>query len=48
MPHLKELEALQPVHRDPFDRMLAAQARAESMPILSADPQMKRYGVAAL
>jgi len=48
MPHLKELEALAPVHRDPFDRMLVAQARAEGMPILSADPQIKKYGVAVL
>lgn len=48
MPHLKELEALPPIHRDPFDRMLIAQVRAEGMPILSADPQMKKYCVAVL
>lgn len=35
--HLSELEKLPPLHRDPFDRLLAAQARAEKMPILSGD-----------
>jgi PIN domain nuclease of toxin-antitoxin system len=48
MPHMKELESLPLVHRDPFGRMLVAQARAEGMPILSADPRMKKYGVAVL
>ncbi len=27
-------------HRDPFDRMLAAQAIAESLPLVTADPVM--------
>ena len=46
--HLAELEKLPPLHRDPFDRMLAAQARAEKMPILSSDPALKKYGVKLL
>jgi PIN domain nuclease of toxin-antitoxin system len=46
--HLAELEQLPPVHRDPFDRMIAAQARAERLPILSADPVMKQYDVEIL
>ena len=33
------------VHRDPFDRMLAAQSQALNFPILSADPIFDRYGV---
>jgi PIN domain nuclease of toxin-antitoxin system len=46
--HLAELESLPPVHRDPFDRMLVAQARSETMPILSADPALGKYDVAIL
>lgn len=46
--HLAELEKLPPLHRDPFDRMLVAQARAEKMPILSGDPKLKKYGVKLL
>ncbi len=32
-------------HRDPFDRMLVAQAQALNCPIVSADPLLDRYGV---
>ena len=32
-------------HKDPFDRMLAAQAQAENLPIISNDPIFARYGV---
>ncbi|HEX7729117.1 MAG TPA: type II toxin-antitoxin system VapC family toxin [Terracidiphilus sp.] len=32
-------------HRDPFDRMLAAQALLEGLPILSADQQLEAFGV---
>lgn len=32
-------------HRDPFDRMLAAQAQATGWPIISADPVFDVYGV---
>lgn len=32
-------------HRDPFDRMLAAQARLEPMPIVSVDPALHAFGV---
>ena len=46
--HLRELEQLPTHHRDPFDRMLLAQARSEGMPLLSGDRQMRRYGVRIL
>jgi len=46
--HAGELEALPPLHRDPFDRMLIAQARYEKMPILTADPMMRKYGAKTL
>jgi PIN domain nuclease of toxin-antitoxin system len=32
-------------HRDPFDRLLAAQAIEERCPIVSADPMFRKYGV---
>jgi PIN domain nuclease of toxin-antitoxin system len=32
-------------HRDPFDRMLAAQALVEDIPIVSADPKLDSFGV---
>lgn len=35
-------------HRDPFDRMLVAQARVETMPIISADARLDQYNIARL
>jgi len=35
-------------HHDPFDRLLAAQALAEKMPIVSADSPFDAYGVTRL
>lgn len=32
-------------HRDPFDRLLISQAVAETLPILTADPEISRYPV---
>ncbi len=32
-------------HRDPFDRLLIAQALVEQIPIISGDPQFDLYGV---
>ncbi|MHC4469854.1 MAG: type II toxin-antitoxin system VapC family toxin [Planctomycetota bacterium] len=32
-------------HRDPFDRMLVAQALVENLPILTADRRLEPYGV---
>ncbi|HEY8503534.1 MAG TPA: type II toxin-antitoxin system VapC family toxin [Gemmataceae bacterium] len=32
-------------HRDPFDRLLVAQAVAESVPLLSADVTFDRYSI---
>jgi PIN domain nuclease of toxin-antitoxin system len=32
-------------HKDPFDRMIAAQALALDVPVLSPDPQFDRFGV---
>ena len=35
-------------HRDPFDRMLAAQALARELPVVSVDPVFDRFGVIRL
>ncbi len=35
-------------HRDPFDRMLAAQALARDLPIVSVDPVFAHFGVRRL
>ena len=32
-------------HRDPFDRMLIAQARSETMVLLTADTAFRKYDV---
>lgn len=32
-------------HRDPFDRLLVAQARLEGVPIITADPALAAYDV---
>jgi PIN domain nuclease of toxin-antitoxin system len=35
-------------HRDPFDRMIAAQALAMDIPVLSKDPRLDGFGVRRL
>lgn len=40
--------ALPQHHKDPFDRMLVAQAQAEGMTLLTADAEIPRYGVQIL
>lgn len=35
-------------HRDPFDRLLIAQAVTNSMPIVTADAQFDAYGIARI
>jgi PIN domain nuclease of toxin-antitoxin system len=46
--HLAELEMLPPLHRDPFDRMLIAQANAEGLSILSDDATVRKYAATVL
>jgi PIN domain nuclease of toxin-antitoxin system len=43
--HVLELDNLPLHHKDPFDRLLIAQARVEGMVILSRDPQFSGYNV---
>lgn len=41
--HAAALDSLPPAHKDPFDRILIAQALAESLMLLTADPVVARY-----
>jgi PIN domain nuclease of toxin-antitoxin system len=43
--HLRLLGDLPQHHRDPFDRLLIAQALAERIPIVTADRAFAAYGV---
>jgi PIN domain nuclease of toxin-antitoxin system len=43
--HCGRVAALPFHHRDPFDRMLAAQAQEENLSIVSADPAFDAYGI---
>jgi len=43
--HFLEAAALPFHHRDPFDRMLIAQAKHEGMQLLTADPHFRAYDV---
>lgn len=46
--HTLEVGKLPDHHRDPFDRMLIAQARVEGLKLMTADPLVLRYPVDAL
>lgn len=43
--HALRVGTLPTHHRDPFDRLLIAQAQIESLAILTADPVFARYAV---
>ena len=43
--HAETVLALPSHHRDPFDRMLVAQAQVEGLRIVSYDKMFERYGV---
>ncbi len=45
MEHALHVSTLPGHHRDPFDRLLIAQAQLEGLPIISADPQIVRYQI---
>ena len=46
--HTLLLASLPLHHRDPFDRLLIAQAMSEGIPIMTRDPQMQLYGVTTI
>jgi PIN domain nuclease of toxin-antitoxin system len=41
--HVVAIRSLPPIHKDPFDRILVAQATVEGIPLLTADPIVARY-----
>jgi len=46
--HTLAVGGLPPLHRDPFDRLLIAQARALGVPLATADTQLAAYDVELL
>jgi PIN domain nuclease of toxin-antitoxin system len=46
--HLTVLESLPKIHRDPFDRLLAAIAISEQMNFISADKNIAQYDVSMI
>lgn len=46
--HALHVASLPLHHRDPFDRLLVAQAQLEELPILTADPVFRQYDIEAL
>jgi PIN domain nuclease of toxin-antitoxin system len=46
--HALEVRHLPPLHRDPFDRLLIAQARHERLILLTRDPDIRRYPIDSL
>jgi PIN domain nuclease of toxin-antitoxin system len=41
--HAMNVDGLPPLHKDPFDRMLIAQAISEGITLLTSDSQLTRY-----
>ncbi|MBI1869105.1 MAG: type II toxin-antitoxin system VapC family toxin [Methylocystis sp.] len=41
--HAVAIDALPPIHKDPFDRLLVAQAIVESVTLLTVDPVVAQY-----
>jgi PIN domain nuclease of toxin-antitoxin system len=46
--HASAVSTLPPLHADPFDRLLIAQARAENVTLVSRDRLLAGYGVPIL
>ncbi len=46
--HAALVRTLPPLHRDPFDRMLVAQALAEGLTLVTADTALQPYGIAVV
>ncbi len=41
--HVVAIDSLPPLHKDPFDRVLIAQALVEGITLLTRDPMVARY-----
>jgi PIN domain nuclease of toxin-antitoxin system len=43
--HVKKVEGLPPLHRDPFDRLLVSTALVENLTIITSDENIRKYEV---
>ena len=43
--HIKTVEALLPIHKDPFDRLLISTALVENLTLITADDNVRKYDV---
>lgn len=43
--HADRVGTLPPHHRDPFDRLLVAQAECDGLALVTADQDLHRYGI---
>ena len=43
--HLTFLDKLERFHRDPFDRLLIAQAMSEDLPVVTKDSAFQQYPI---
>ena len=48
LPHYENVQKLPFLHKDPFDRMLVAQAQAENLIIITRDEKIPLYNVQTL
>ena len=46
--HMERVQTLPFHHRDPFDRMLVAQALTEGLTLITGDQRLREYGVATV
>jgi len=46
--HAHAVAGLPHLHRDPFDRILVAQALVENLTVVTADPNIKKYDIPVL
>ena len=46
--HLRLLQTLPMIHRDPFDRILIVQSISEGFPLITADRDIRKYDLEAL
>ncbi len=46
--HISALSGLPDIHKDPFDRLLIAQAREERLILLGNDEMIRRYPIMTL
>ena len=46
--HILELEKLPDYHKDPFDRILISQAKAENLTLISSDRKIWKYKIKTL